>query len=206
MAEGHARSDLTSLHARGAVAGDGASTTWLVERLSPLLLAQARYRLGHSLRAHCDPADLVQDVWVRALPHLAALQPQGGRLTPVLLRYLGVTLLHRVRDLMEKHVLGKPAAVPADATSRGAELADDHTGVVRFVLRQERVQAVHEVLAALEPRDREVLVLRGIEQRGNAEVAALLGIGADAASMRYTRALERLRAVLPADLIDELGT
>lgn len=204
MAEGPPVSDLTSLHARGAVAGDAASTAWLVQRLSPLLLAQAGYRLGRSLRAHCDPADLVQDVWVRALPHLAGLQPQGGRLTPVLLRYLGVTLLHRVRDLMEKHVLGKPGAVPADG-SRGPDLADDHTGVVRGVLRQERVHAVQDLLATMDARDREVLVLRGIEQRPNAEVAALLGIGADAASMRYTRALARLREVVPADLVDELG-
>ena len=205
MTHGDAALDLTSVHARGAARGDAASVAWLVERLSPLLLAQAEYRLGQRLRAHCDPHDLVQDVWLRVLPQLGALQPQGGRLAPVVLRYLGVTLLHRVRDLMEKHVLGKPAVAGAGDDS-GAVPPADATGVLSAVVRDERAHAVHQALAALEPRDREVLVLRGIEQRDNAEVAALLGIDRDAASMRYRRALDRLRDVLPQGLADELAS
>lgn len=204
MTHGDAASDLTSLHARGAARGDAQSIGWLVERLSPLLLAQAEYRLGQRLRAHCDPHDLVQDVWLRVLPHLGSLQPQGGRMAPVVLRYLGVTLLHRVRDLLEKFVLGKPAVAGGVEDSAVAPAADA-TGVLGAVLRAERARAVHEVLATLEARDREVLVLRAIEQRDNAEVAALLGIDRDAASMRFRRALDRLRAVLPADLADELS-
>ena len=56
----------------------------------------------------------------------------------------------------------------------------------------------------MEPRDREVLVLRGIEQRENQEVAAQLGIDGDAASTRYRRALQRLRDRLPAVLSSDL--
>lgn len=203
MTHGDGVSNLTSLHARGAARGDGASIAWLVERLSPLLLAQAEYRLGQRLRAHCDPHDLVQDVWLRVLPHLDSLQPQGGRMAPVVLRYLGMTLLHRVRDLMEKFVLGKPR-VTGDVADSAMARAADATGVLSAVLQAERAKAVHDVLATLDPRDREVLVLRAIEQRDNAEVAALLGIERDAASMRFRRALDRLRAVLPPELAAEL--
>ena len=41
----------TSVHLRRAIDGDETSLDWIVERLTPLLLAQARYRttqlLGH---------------------------------------------------------------------------------------------------------------------------------------------------------------
>ena len=53
-----------------------------------------------------------------------------------------------------------------------------------------------EALEAMDPLDREVLVLRHFEQFGNAETAQILGIGVTAASNRYVRALKRLRTVL----------
>ena len=38
--------NLTTLHVRQAVAGDLDSQSWIIERFTPLLLAQARYRSG----------------------------------------------------------------------------------------------------------------------------------------------------------------
>jgi RNA polymerase sigma-70 factor (ECF subfamily) len=45
----------------------------------------------------------------------------------------------------------------------------------------------------MEPIDRDVLVLRHFEQLTNSEVAEVLGIQKKAASIRYVRALKRLR-------------
>lgn len=50
----------TTPHVRRAIGGDHASMGWLVERFSPLLLLQAEYRLGRTLRGRFDPEDLVQ--------------------------------------------------------------------------------------------------------------------------------------------------
>ncbi len=44
--------------------------------------------------------------------------------------------------------------------------------------------------------DREVLTLRHFEDLSNKEVAELLGIGENAASNRYVRALGRLKGLL----------
>jgi RNA polymerase sigma-70 factor (ECF subfamily) len=55
---------------------------------------------------------------------------------------------------------------------------------------------VIEALDAMEPLDREVLVLRRFEEFNNADTAAILGISQNAASNRYTRALKRLGAIL----------
>jgi RNA polymerase sigma-70 factor (ECF subfamily) len=51
-------------------------------------------------------------------------------------------------------------------------------------------------LEQLEEIDREVLVLRHLEELSNNEAAHILGIDKYAASKRYLRALERLRGVL----------
>ena len=69
----------------------------------------------------------------------------------------------------------------------------------QFAVRAEAVSALRSALEQLEEIDREVLVLRHLEELSNNEVAQILGIDKYAASKRYLRALERLRGVLPAD-------
>jgi RNA polymerase sigma factor (sigma-70 family) len=53
-----------------------------------------------------------------------------------------------------------------------------------------------EVLDRLAPRDRETLMHRFFEDRGFAEIGALLGVGEDGARKRVDRALEKLRRLL----------
>jgi RNA polymerase sigma-70 factor (ECF subfamily) len=48
----------------------------------------------------------------------------------------------------------------------------------------------------MDPLDREVLALRHFEELGNSEVAEVLEIQQKAASIRYIRALRRLKAIL----------
>ncbi|MBK8978168.1 MAG: sigma-70 family RNA polymerase sigma factor [Planctomycetes bacterium] len=181
------------MHVRRAVGGDATSLTWVVERFTPLLRAQAAYRLGSGLTRFVDAEDLVQDVWVRTLPKLGDLSPRDERLAPVLVRYLGVTLLRRLKDLVDRHLTGKPAVGEVSV----GELAIDRSGVVTRAMRREDHHELQRRLDALDPRDREILVLRGIEQRGNGEVAALLGVPANPAAVRYRRALEKLRDLWP---------
>ncbi len=74
-------------------------------------------------------------------------------------------------------------------------LATDTTPGHRLV-REERRRQVVDALARLGPTDRELLVLRYVDQLGFAEIAALLEIEVGAAKMRHLRALERLRLLL----------
>jgi DNA-directed RNA polymerase specialized sigma24 family protein len=48
------------------------------------------------------------------------------------------------------------------------------------------------------------LLLRGIEQQSHQTVALLLDLTPQAVSMRFTRALDRLREQLPGSIFDEL--
>ena len=58
-------------------------------------------------------------------------------------------------------------------------------------------------LAQLAEHDREVLVLRHLEQLSTPEIAAVLGISEGAVYTRHLRALERLRHLLGDDLAEQ---
>ena len=58
---------------------------------------------------------------------------------------------------------------------------------------------VRDALERLTPPDREILVMRYLEDLTFPEIAAILEIGESAAKMRHLRAIERIRTVLKAD-------
>jgi RNA polymerase sigma-70 factor (ECF subfamily) len=194
----------TSVQLRAALAGDEASLGWLVQHLSPLLYAQARWRLGGLLGHACDPDDLVQDAWLVALPHLHELQPRDGRATPVLLRFLSTTILNRINNLAKAQLRHGGAVHDAGTTGAATGVAERITGVVTAAVREERRRLVLEAIDALDPIDREVLLLRAVEQRSGRTTAELLRISVDAVAMRYGRARQRLRARLSDSLLGEL--
>ena len=192
--------DLTSLHIARAVDGDPGSRSFLVERFSPVLMAQAEYRLRGPLRALVEAADLVQDVWAVALPRLPDLQPRDGRWTPVVLRFLATVLLRKVQELLRARI-----AAPVDAVALTADVVSSREpGVLTQVLHGERARAVTAAIASLSAEQRELLVLRGVEQMANGAIARKLGIPDYEATRRYQRALLSLRAALPDSLFAEL--
>lgn len=191
----------TSLHLRAAIAGDLHSLGWLVERLSPFLAAQADYRLGAVLRQHVEAVDLVNDVWAVALPRLRALSPDAPRVTPLLVKMLSTILLHRVNNLARKHVRERARrSAMADEDDCVPAMSEQETDVVARAIRNESRERVRLAIASLDAEDREILVLRGIEQQPNQVVGKLLGLSPQAVSMRFQRALARLRkAIAPSD-------
>lgn len=192
----------TSVVLRAAVDGDHDSLGWLVAHLSPLLLAQARWRLAGGMVHTIDAEDLVQEAWLVALPRLRELVPREGRLLPVLLRFLATTIVHRVNNLVRDTLRRGSGSAGELATER---TPDERTGVVTAAVRAEQRRQLLSTIESLEPIDREVLLLRGVEQRSQATTAALLGISGDAVAMRFSRALDRLRAQLPSSLLGDLG-
>lgn len=192
-----ASGDATSIHVLRAQGGDATSLGWLVERYSPLLLAQARYRLGGALRAVCEPEDLVHDVWTIALPRLPELVPRSGGRAQAVLGFLSTTLFLRLRGLVRRHVHRRPV----DAASSGLVAPD--SGVLTRCIRAERVGALSAAIDRLAPAERSLLVLRGIEQCSYAEIAAVLGGAPKSLAVAYGRLLGRLRRMMPGSVFDE---
>lgn len=193
----------TTIHVRDAVRGDPQSLGWVVERLSPLLLAHAEYRLGPALRSIADPQDLVNEAWVIALPRLSGLSAREGRLTPVLLRFLTTTLVYRIGRLIRQNARSGRTSGHDESISV-AQVVADTRGVPSRAHAEELRDNVRISLDALRPQDREIIILRGIEQHSAKAVAEMLDLSSAAVDQRYSRALKRLRKELPDSVFDEL--
>ncbi len=63
-------------------------------------------------------------------------------------------------------------------------------------MRDETARQLEEAIHGMDPINRDVLTLRHFEQLANKEVAEVLGIQPKAASIRYIRALARLKDVI----------
>lgn len=207
--QGETPDDLTSIHVRRATEGDAQSLEWLVARFDAFIEAHVRFRLGVSATGAGLIRDLVNEAWLVTLPKISSLRPRDGRWAPVLVKYLGTTVTFLCNNQLrrsireQKRAPQKPAETgsPADAMDR---LPADSVGVITRVVRDDALQHVRDCLQRLSERSREVLILRLMEQRGNQEIAATLGIPPNTVAARYRRALADLRQCLPGSLFDEI--
>lgn len=198
--------DLTTLRARRAAGGSASDLDWVIGRFSPLLVLQARFRLGARLQTLYEPEDLVHEVWATVLPRLAELESRAIRFTPALLKFLSTTLLHLVNNLLRKHIVARDerGANASELLAGLSTLPGDTANVVTAAVRRELEGLAMSVLDELSEGDRNVICLRALEQLSNKEVADLLGLQPNTAAVRYKRALGRLRGRLPDSVFEEV--
>jgi RNA polymerase sigma-70 factor (ECF subfamily) len=143
-----------------------------------------------------------------ALADAARKLPEYLRRTPLpFYPWLRRIAWERVVKLYHRHVRAEKRSVTREETGglpdeSALELAHrlaPPTSPSSQLARQEQHARVRAALAGLAERDREVLVLRYLEQLSTAETAAVLGITAGAVKVRHLRALHRLRAALADD-------
>ena len=84
-----------------------------------------------------------------------------------------------------------------------ARVVDSASSVASRMARGELAEGLHTSIDQLSAKEREVVVLRGIEQIPNGEVAKLLGEPASTVATRYARALENLRSTFPESVYAE---
>lgn len=77
-----------------------------------------------------------------------------------------------------------------------AQFADTISSPRTHLEKLERQAMTRRLLGELSARDREILELRHFESLSNSECAAVLGIEAKAASIRYVRALKRFQELV----------
>ena len=188
--------DRTTEHVARARKGDADSLAWLVRHLSPPLRLQARLRLDGSPVTDVEPDDLVQETWAIALPKLSELDPRDGRVTPVLVRFLGTTLLRRYQSHLKSRIRrGAPEPI------RTEQAVQESAGAFRRMARDEGLESVEAALARLDEDERELLVLHGLEGQSWACLSTARGVPEGTLSSRYSRAIKRLREALGEDTV-----
>ena len=196
--------DTDQLLAR-ASQGDGAARQQLLARHRDRLRRMVSLRLDRRLAARVDPSDVVQESLADAAAKLSGyLRERPLPFYPWLRRLAW----ERLMKLHHRHIAADKRSVTREAP---APLPDESAlQMARLLLapgpspsegaqRQELCDRVRAALDRLPERDREVLVLRYLEQMSTAEIAAVLGTTAGAVKVRHLRALERLRGLLPED-------
>jgi RNA polymerase sigma-70 factor (ECF subfamily) len=161
-------------------------------------------RMDRRLVPRIDPSDVVQDVLAVATRNLSDyLRTRRLPFYP----WLRKLAWERLIELQRQHLLARKRSVAREEFGI-SQLPDESAAVLAerllsqdqspsdVLLREELRQRVRHALERLSERDREVLVLRYLEQLSPAEAAAVLGIKEGAVKTRQTRALVRLGELL----------
>lgn len=168
------------------------------------------FRLDPRMAQRVDPDDVLQEAFMAARSRLEHFvrDPMPAFLW---LRLITVQTLH---DQYRRHGgaqrdMNRDVAIDrfsADETSVALLhcLSCAGPSPSSIVAREDFVKKIEEHIAQLEPVDREVIALRHYEELSNGESARVLGIQEKAASIRYMRALRRLRELLGA-MLDSSG-
>jgi RNA polymerase sigma-70 factor (ECF subfamily) len=172
------------------------------------LLKLITLRLDRRILGKVDAEDILQDTFVESarriqqfidrptVPFFVWLRQIA---TQVLIdthrRYLGAQ--KRDARLEQNGLCGE--ADDTNPISLVGQLADSLTTPSQCLVRKETLASMRSAVEQLAEADREVLILRHLEELSNNEVALILGIDKYAASKRYLRALQRLRGVMLLD-------
>ncbi len=193
--------------------GDPQALAELFSRERERLWRVVHFRMAEPLRGRLDPDDVLQEAFLAAsqrLKHYA----EGPATSPFIwLRMLvNQTLvdLHRQhlgaqrRDAAREVSLERAPYGQATSASVAIQLIGAFTSPSGAAARADNLALVQSAIETMDPIDREVLALRHFEELSNSEVAEALGIEQKAASIRYIRALRRLKEILAQ--VPELAT
>lgn len=184
--------------------GDREAVDKLLGQYREALRRRISLRLDPALAARLDASDVVQDVLLEASRRLQDYLKNPGM-------PFGAWLQHISRDHLidawrrhrqaQRRSLDREQSVHAGFADRSsvelaAQLVDQELTPASAAMRHELECRLGEAMTSLSQEDQEVLWMRHYEHLSNQAMAAELGLREEAASMRYIRALRRLKAKL----------
>lgn len=198
LAAGEPTSDLV----RRAVGGDRSAIEELLGRYRDQLGRMIAVRIDPRLKARIDPSDVIQDVLAEAAKRLGGRLQSGQSDFYPWLRQLAwdrLARLHRDHvDTQKRSVAREEPPWEGDANDESvlqlAEcIAASDSSPSRCAMREKLLRRVRTGLSELAATDREVLVVRFLEQLSTRDTAAVLGISESAVKTRQFRAIARLQ-------------
>lgn len=161
-------------------------------------------RLDRRLSARVDPSDVLQEALAEAhrkLPEYARAQPIPFYPWLRQIAWEKIVQLHRRHLAAQARAVSREEqyAVPLPDESvldLGRRLVAGGSSPSQRLLHEELRLLVRAALAQLEAKDREVLVLRFLEQLSVEETAAALQLSVEAVKSRQRRSLERFGQIV----------
>jgi RNA polymerase sigma-70 factor (ECF subfamily) len=191
----------------GAKGGDAGAVNELLEQHRDAVRRMIDLRMDQVLKRRVDASDIVQEVLIEANRRL-----RDYLANPVMPFHLWLRQMAKDRliDAHRRHRQAgrrsmdreQPLAVaPAGESSinLAAQLRDQQLTPAAAAAWAELQRRFEAACAQLDEQDREIVLMRHFEHLTNSEAAESLGLSAQAASMRYLRAMRRLRKLLEGD-------
>ncbi|MBM4076435.1 MAG: sigma-70 family RNA polymerase sigma factor [Planctomycetes bacterium] len=184
----------------------------LFSRYRPRLLRMVQLRLHPKLRGRIDPDDVLQEAWLKAVDRMSYFQREADHSPYIWLRLITTQTMiemHRRHLGAEKRDAGREMSIHGgwDADSTASSLSFSLQGRLSSpssaVRKEELAKQIDDVLNSMNNVDREILALRHFEELSNREVSQILNMSEQATSIRYFRALGRLKSLL--QLIPDLS-
>ncbi len=167
-------------------------------------------RMDPRLYGRVDPDDVLQEAYLDAEKRLNHFAEKldcsafiwlrlvvGQTLINIHRRHIGAKMRDASRDRSASQKLRHEFSASSQAIAY--QISAQQTSPSGAALRTERVHELTEALDELKPIDREILTLRHFEDLSNKEVAELLEITEKNASIRYVRAIQRLKGFLQSN-------
>lgn len=176
--------------------GDLAVLGKLLEEHRPQLLAMLQRRLDPALSARISAEDILSEAFLQARRKWTAFKSQATLSPYAWLYRIALDCLieawrHETRDRRDPE-----RAMPwpdQSSIQMGLGLVSPGTSPSKAAARAELQRRMQHTLARLKDADREILWMRHYDQLSFKEAALVLGIKESAATLRYVRALERLK-------------
>ena len=173
----------------------------LWEECRPRLLAMLRRRIDPSLAVRVDPEEVLSDTFLDAAADYPRFRAQTAITGFAWLYHLALDRLietwrretRGVRDVRREMPWPEESSVIL-----GMNLMAAGTSPSEGVARGELQSRMQQVLGGLKAEDRDVLWMRHADQLPFAEIGHVLGVTENAATVRYVRALRRLRELWEA--------
>ena len=169
------------------------------------LARTVQFRLDRRLQGRIDLDDVLQEAYLAATNRIEHFS--GNTLTSLYV-WLRLIVTQTMVDLYRRHLgaqardadreIALDAGHSAQRTSccLAIQLSGKLTSPSQAAIRDEQAVQLEKILEQMDEIDREVLALRHFEELTNSEVAEVLGIQQKAASIRYVRAVRRLKDIL----------
>ncbi|MFK7738466.1 MAG: sigma-70 family RNA polymerase sigma factor [Pirellulaceae bacterium] len=199
--DGEATQELLS----GVKAGDSDAVERLLDRHRDSLRRMIGMRLDQKIMRRVDVSDVVQDVLVEANRRLMDYLQNPVMAFHLWIRQIAKDRIidahrrHRVsakRSIDREQPLVAQGAVDQSTIELAVQLCDPELTPAAAATQREMALHIQGAIQLLDDRDKEIILMRHYEQLSNQEIAQTLDLTEPAASMRYLRALKKLRKKL----------
>lgn len=180
----------------------------LFEHHRPRLRRMVQMRMDPRAAGRVDPSDVLQEAYLDAAEGVQRYAENPTVSSYVWLR--GLTW-ERLMRILRRHLGAKcrtaqrECPLPSESSIFLAKQLLAGQSTPSKALRREELQhRVQGALQALDAVDREVILMRHFEDMSNREIAEALQLSDSGASMRYGRAVFRLKQLLMTDSAEQV--